>query len=150
MKRWVLCLIFMTLFAVPLAIAADGTFLGKIVDPPANAPDAPGWIFVQGRNHMLRRVEVAHAEVLFGEDIPVSQRHKCNSECLSSGQEVRVTAHQDSDGEWRAKRVEILKIANKTAESSLTSRNTWNLHGFYKFQLAAFSDFCIASPNGEI
>ena len=130
MKRWVLCLFFLTLFAVPSVIAADGTFLGKIVDPPANAPDTPGWIFVQGRNHMLRRVEVAHAEISFGEDVPVSQRRKCSSECLSSGQEVRITAHQDSDGEWRAKRVEILRIANKTSESSLTGKNSADFTGF--------------------
>lgn len=120
----------MTLLVVPSAIAADGTFLGEIVDPPANAPDAPGWIFVQGRNQMLRRVEVAHAEVLFGEDVPVSQRRKCSSECLSSGQEVRVTAHQDSDGEWRAKRVEILKTTNKTAEGSLADENKLEFTSF--------------------
>lgn len=130
MKRWVLCLFFLTLFAVPSAIAADGTFLGKIVDAPANAPDAPGWIFVQGRNHMLRRVEVAHAEILFGEDVPVSDRHKCSSECLSSGQEVRITAHQDGEGEWRAKRVEILKIANKTSESALINQNNAGFTAF--------------------
>lgn len=130
MKCWVLCLIFIALFAVPSAIAADGTFLGKIVDAPANAPDTPGWIFVQGRNHMVRRVEVSQAEIIFGEDIPVSQRRKCGFQCLSSGQEVRVTAHQDRDGEWRAKRVEILKIANKTAESSLTGENSPDFTGF--------------------
>ena len=79
---------------------------------------------------MLRRVEVAHAEISFGEDVPVSQRRKCSSECLSSGQEIRVTAHQDSDGEWRAKRVEILKIANKTAESALTGENSPDFTGF--------------------
>ena len=66
---------------------------------------------------MLRRVDVSHAEVLFGEDVPVDQRHKCTAECLSPGQEVRVTARQDSSGEWQAKRVEILKIASKVAET---------------------------------
>jgi hypothetical protein len=68
---------------------------------------------------MLRRVEVAHAEILFGEDVPVSQRHKCNAECLSPGQEVRITAHQDTAGEWQAKQVEILKTAAKTIETPL-------------------------------
>jgi hypothetical protein len=118
MKCWVLSLAFAMLFAVPSVFAADGTFIGKVVDPPANAPVATGWIFIQGKNNMLRRVEVSHAEILFGEDVPVDQRHKCTSKCLSPGQEVRVTAHQDSSGEWQAKRVEILKIATKMAETA--------------------------------
>jgi len=117
MKCWVLSLAFAILIGVPSAFAADGTFVGKVVDPPANAPATTGWIFIQGRNNMLRRVDVSHAEVLFGEDVPVSQRHKCTTECLSPGQEVRVTARQDSSGEWQAKRVEILKIASKVAET---------------------------------
>jgi hypothetical protein len=117
MKCWVLFLALIVLLSVPSAFAADGTFIGKVVDPPANASANTGWIFIQGRNNMLRRVDVSHAEVLFGEDIPVDQRHKCTAECLSPGQEVRVTARQDSSGEWQAKRVEILKIASKVAET---------------------------------
>jgi hypothetical protein len=111
MRCWVLGLAFVMLVGASCALAADGTFLGKVVDPPEGAPVTPGWIFVQGRNNMLRRVEVAHAEILFGEDVPVSQRHKCNAECLTPGQEVRITAHQDTAGEWQAKQVEILKTA---------------------------------------
>ena len=114
---WGLSLAFAMLFGFPSAFAADGTFLGKVIDPPAGAPVASGWIYVQGKNNMLRRVEVAHAVILFGEDVPASQRHKCDSECLSPGQEVRVTAHQDPSGEWQAKQVEILKITSKTAET---------------------------------
>jgi hypothetical protein len=105
---WIPVLIFALLVSSPQLSAADGTFSGKVIDPPANQPLAKGWIFVQGRNRMLRRVEVAHAVVVFGENIPVHQRRKCNAECLSAGDEVRVTARQDSAGEWRAKRVEIL------------------------------------------
>src|SRR5262249_18508972 len=101
---WMLGLIFGLMIAsIPLS-AADGTFRGRVIDPPANAPMLPGWIFVQGRNRMARRVEVAHAVVVFGDDVPSSRRHKCDSDCLSAGQEVRVTARQDSAGEWRAKR----------------------------------------------
>jgi hypothetical protein len=119
MRCWVLGLAFVMLVGASCALAADGTFLGKVVDPPEGAPVTPGWIFVQGRNNMLRRVEVAHAEILFGEDVPVSQRHKCNAECLTPGQEVRITAHQDTAGEWQAKQVEILKTAAKTIETPL-------------------------------
>jgi hypothetical protein len=127
----VLCLAFVMLLGAPCALGADGTFLGKVVDPPAGAPVTPGWIFVQGRNNMLRRVEVAHAEIFFGEDVPVSQRYKCNAECLSPGQEVRVTAHQDTAGEWQAKQVEILKTAAKTIETPLQAET-----------LPFFSHFC--------
>jgi hypothetical protein len=31
-------------------------------------------------------------------------------DCLAAGQVIRVTAEQDRSGEWRAKRVEILKL----------------------------------------
>jgi len=116
---WILVLIFAALLSSPQVSAVDGTFRGKVIDPPANQPVAPGWIYVQGRNRMLRRVEVAHAVVVFGESIPEHQRHKCNADCLSAGQEVRVTARQDSAGEWRAKRVEILYLPTQVAETGL-------------------------------
>jgi hypothetical protein len=115
---WILVLIFALLLSSPQVSAVDGTFRGKVIDPPANLPLAKGWIFVQGRNRMLRRVEVAHAVVVFGDDIPERQRHKCNAECLSAGQEVRVTARQDSAGEWRAKRVEILNMPTEVAKTA--------------------------------
>lgn len=103
------------LLSLPLA-ATEGVFQGKIVDPPNAGVPRAGWIFVQGRNHMLRRVEVAHAEIVFGEQVPVSQRRKCNMDCLAPGQQIRVTAEQDASGEWRAKRVEILELtSNRTA-----------------------------------
>ena len=95
--------------------AVDGTFQGKVIDPPTNQPQAHGWIYVQGHNHALRRVEVSHASIVFSEAVPASQRHKCNMECLSAGQEVRITAEQDRSGEWRAKRIEILRLStNRT------------------------------------
>lgn len=109
------CLAFVLLICSPPASAVDGTFRGKVVDPPVTQPVMPGWIFVQGRNRMLRRVEVSHAVIVFGDEIPASQRHKCNAECLSAGQEVQVTARQDSAGEWRAKRIEILRLPTQVA-----------------------------------
>jgi hypothetical protein len=121
MRCWLCSLALALLFVIPAAFAVDGTFSGKVVDPPANQSSTPGWVFIQGRNHLLRRVEVAHAEILFGEDIPVSQRHKCNAECLSPGQEVRVTAHQDRSGEWHAGQVEILKIGTSDSVTQLTA-----------------------------
>lgn len=103
------CGLLLLILAVPSpAVAAEGIFQGRVIDPPVDEPVAPGWIFVQGRNHLLRRVEVAHAIIVFGQHIPPSQRRKCGPECLEVGQEIRVTADQDSAGEWRARRVEIL------------------------------------------
>lgn len=90
--------------------SAQGMFQGTVIDPPMSEPATPGWIFVQGRNHMLRRVEVAHARIEFGSAVPASQRHSCRMECLEVGQEIRVTANQDKAGEWRAERVEILHL----------------------------------------
>ena len=34
-------------------------------------------------------------------------------ECLTAGLEIRITAEQDNAGEWRAKRVEILKLNSR-------------------------------------
>ena len=99
-------------FLVPVLSATEGTFEGRIVDPAPAQSLPQGWIFVQGRNHMLRRVEITHATVVFGEEIPAASRRKCGPECLEAGQEIRVTAVQDASGEWRAKRVEILRLGN--------------------------------------
>ncbi|HKD83036.1 MAG TPA: hypothetical protein VKH81_25330 [Candidatus Angelobacter sp.] len=123
----VLGLVFALLIAGISLSAADGTFRGRVIEPPDNTPSLPGWIYVQGRNRMLRRVEVAHAVVVFGEGVPSSQRHKCNSECLSAGQDVRVTARQDSAGEWRAKRVEILHLATHVAGANERTASLRNL-----------------------
>ena len=85
------------------------------MDAPPEEPLPKGWIFVQGRNHLLRRVEVAHATVVYGVQVPAAQRRKCGPECLEQGLEIRVTAEQDSAGEWRATRVEILRLATGRA-----------------------------------
>jgi hypothetical protein len=118
---WIMSLAIGLLAGVPIAVATDGTFRGKIAEPPANEHSIKGWIFVEGRNRMLRRVEVAHAEVVYGEEVPASERHHCNSDCLSAGQEVRITASQDPAGEWHAKRVEILRLATPTNQARLKS-----------------------------
>lgn len=89
--------------------AVDGTFQGRVITPPASQPVVRGWIYVEGANHMLRRVEVTHAEIVFAANVPASRKHRCNLDCLRSGQEVRITAEQDGSGEWRAKRVEIVR-----------------------------------------
>lgn len=149
---WVVSLAFGLLLSSPMAFAVDGTFSGKIADPPASEPAVKGWIFVEGRNQMLRRVEVAHAEIVYGEEVPTSsQQHKCNSDCLIKGQEVRITAHQDASGEWRAKRVEILKMTTQTTEKRLRAGSLPNFTSFLaSFEVTNPDDFCIATSTGEI
>lgn len=143
---WILCLIFVLLMScIPLS-AADGTFSGKVIDPPENTPNVPGWIFVQGRNRMLRRVEVAHAVIVFGEEVPSTQHRKCNSDCLTPGQEVRVTAQQDSAGEWRAKRVEILHLATEIAGANQKTASLLNLTPPFSLKGITNSDSCASHP----
>ena len=107
------------------AWTAEGTFRGEVVDPPANQPTAGNWIYIRGGNHMMRRVEISHASVVYGETVPRGQKRKCDSSCLEPGQEVLVTAEVDSSGEWRAKRVEIVKLTTARSDrtSSVTRRN---------------------------
>jgi hypothetical protein len=148
----ILSLAFGLLLSSSVAFAVDGTFTGKIADPPASEPPVKGWIFVEGRNQMLRRVEVAHAEIVYGDEVPTSsQRHNCNSDCLVKGQEVRITAHQDASGEWRAKRVEILKVGVQSTEKRLSAGTLLNFTPFRaSFEVTNTDDFCIATSTGEI
>jgi len=147
----VLSLAFGLLAYAPPASAVDGTFRGKITDPPASEPAVKGWIFVQSRNHMLRRVEVAHAEIVYGEEIPASERHNCNADCLKAGQEVRITAHQDSSGEWRAKLVEILTLTSPAAKTQLKAGSLPNFTDCSpSCQITSPGESCIAPSTGEI
>lgn len=107
---WAVVLIIAMLLLPVAGWCTSGVFQGTVIDPPNADHSIPGWIFVQGRNHMLRRVEVAHAVIEFGGGVPVAQRHSCRMECLEVGQEIRVIANQDKAGEWRAVRVEILHL----------------------------------------
>jgi hypothetical protein len=101
------------LMAVLLNAGTSGSFRGTIVDGPSAAK---GWIYVQGRNGMARRVEIAHAHVAYDEEIPAAERRSRPEEALVVGTEIRVTAEQGSDGEWKASEVEILKPANGREE----------------------------------
>ena len=84
-----------------------GSFRGKIVEGPHAAMEK-GWIYVQARNGMVRRVEISHAQVEYDEEVPAASRPGDPRNAVKAGVEVRVTAEQDSDGEWIASRVEVL------------------------------------------
>ncbi len=110
MKRFgVLQLAMLVAFLLPLSAEISGTFRGVIVHAPTGEP-TQGWIYVAGRNGNLRRAEVSHAQVLYASSVPMRLRAKDASRGLKEGAEVRVTASQDGKGEWRASRVEILKV----------------------------------------
>ncbi len=85
-----------------------GSFRGKIVEGPHAAAEKD-WIYVQARNGMVRRVEISHAQVEYDEDVPAARRSRNPQDGLKAGAEVRITAEQGSDGEWRASAIEILK-----------------------------------------
>ena len=107
-----------------------GRFLaGSSIRPPMR-PAVTGWIFVQGRNHMLRRVEVAHAadRLWRGSSRQPAPQMQCRMP--EPGQEVRITAHQDRAGEWRAKRVEILKTDHPLGETPVKAGTLPNFTHF--------------------
>lgn len=87
-----------------------GSFRGTIVDGPHGAV-GKNWIYVHSRNGMARRVDISHASVSYDESVPTATRLTKPEDALIAGAEVRVTAEQGSDGEWKASRVEILKAA---------------------------------------
>jgi len=92
-----------------LAIAGTpGSFRGTIVDGPHDGA-SKNWIYVQGRNGAARRVNISRARVSYDESVPTAARLAKPEGALTAGAEVRVTAEQGSDGEWKASRVEILK-----------------------------------------
>ena len=106
------CALLCAIFALSIAgnAGTPGSFRGTIVDGPHSIA-GEHWIYVQGRNGMARRVEVSHARVTYDEGVPTETRLPKAEDALTSGAEVRVTAEQGSDGEWKATRVEILKMA---------------------------------------
>jgi|SRR5919204_1948157 hypothetical protein len=112
MKRRVAAGLFLVLALVPYLAATPGTFRGRIVEAPAGK-EHEGWLYIQGRNKMLRRVALASAVVVYSDQVPSHLREKLPADALFAGTEVRVTAEQDESGEWRALRIEILKVGER-------------------------------------
>lgn len=103
---WIVSLIFG--LTVVVSAGTPVSFRGTIVDGPHDA-HGKNWIYVQSKNGMARRVEISHAEISYDEDVLAADRVPRPEKALIAGAEVRVTAEQGSDGEWRASSVEILK-----------------------------------------
>ncbi len=98
----------MLLLSAAALAGTPGSFRGVIVNGP-EAERHEGWIFVKGKNGMLRRVEIAKATVAYDDTYPTEKRVQSPRVALKPGIEVRVTASQGTDGEWHAIRVEIME-----------------------------------------
>src|SRR5689334_8379109 len=104
--------------------AVPGSFRGVIV----RGPDThPGWIWVKGANGMLRKVGVEGARVVYDTAVPDGDRERQPELSIKSGAEIRVTANQDNDGEWRASKIEILKIKSAEPVIEPSRRNMDNV-----------------------
>lgn len=87
-------------------------FLGVVVPAPAGQTD---WLYLEGRNHLVRRVALGSAPIVYGDEVRNQQRR--SKPVLSEGTEVRVKAEQDGEGEWRAVRIEIIRPAPPRVEA---------------------------------
>ena len=92
------------------AFAANGSFTGQVVNGP-NVDSNKKWVFIQGPRGPVRRVDIHDAKVSFGSEVKKQDRAAKPEDAVREGAEVRVTASQDGDGEWKASSVEIVKAA---------------------------------------
>jgi hypothetical protein len=93
--------------AMILWAQTPGTFRGVVIHGPEITP---GWMFLKSANGQVRRVGISRAQVVYSETVPAKQRQTMPALSIASGAEVRVTAEQDQDGEWRAIKIEILNL----------------------------------------
>ncbi len=102
-------LLFLLVF-VAAAVAAAGSFTGQVVNGP-NLDTTKKWVFIQGPRGPVRRVDVSGAKITFS---PSAKKHAKDTrpeDAIHEGAEVRVTASQDGEGEWKATAIEIVKVA---------------------------------------
>ena len=96
------------LFIVPLMAAnTSGVFRGVLVESP-KGEQANGFLYLRARNGSMRKVETSKAQVAFDDSVPKEQQMGAPSDALKPGADVRITAEQASDGEWRASRIDIM------------------------------------------
>jgi hypothetical protein len=107
MIRRALTVVMIWVISLTLIAGTPGSFRGVLVEGPTSSR-ADGWVFVKGKNGLLRKVEIKRADVRYEESFPEEKRKRTPKAALKPGIEVRVTATQGSDGEWHASQVEIV------------------------------------------
>ena len=112
-----------------LLSATPGSFRGVIV---RGQEDSPGWIWVKGANGLLRKVGVNGAQVVYDDAVPRGDRQRQPQMSMKLGAEIRVTADQDGDGEWRASKIEILKLKSAEPVIEPSRRNMDNVRSTFR------------------
>ncbi len=98
-----------------------GVFRGVIIHGPEIEP---GWMYLKSANGQVRKVGISRAQVVYSDSVPAKERQKMPERSIVTGADVRVTAEQDKDGEWRATKIEILSLhAKPVVEPSERSDN---------------------------
>ncbi len=93
---------------LPLGAAnTPGVFRGVVVENPQGEAST-SFIFLRARTGSVRKVEMSKAVIAYDETVPKEQQGQNPSAALKPGADVRVTAEQESDGEWHASRIDIL------------------------------------------
>ncbi len=110
-----LFLLVVLFFSSLLIAQTAGSFRGIIVDGTHSAAGKT-WIYVQSPNGMARRVDISHASVSYDASVPAASRGRSPENALTAGVEVRVIAEEGTNGEWRARRVEILKRQSEASQ----------------------------------
>ena len=103
-------LLAMMFFVVPLMSAnTSGVFRGVLVENP-HSEQGTGFVYLRARNGSMRKVETSKAQVAFDESVPKEQQVGAAADALKPGADVRITAEQESDGEWHATRIDIMSM----------------------------------------
>jgi hypothetical protein len=100
--------LFSVMLLTVLAMATDGTFSGQVVNGPA-LDGKQKWIYVQAAKGRTRRVDISSAKLHISSHTPSKDRAGRPEDVIREGMRVRVTATQDTDGEWKASEIEILE-----------------------------------------
>jgi hypothetical protein len=131
MGRRLLSLVWM-LVAIPVWAGPVGMFQGELMGSPQ-----AGWLYVKGRNGMLRRVELGKARILYGRAVPLERRDPNPTDELIKGAVVKVTAEQGADGEWRAREVVLVHLGSRGGAKEQSSAR---LNGLNRAIRAKMSD----------
>lgn len=105
----------------PGMAGSPGSFAGTVVKGPEPSDT---WVYVEGRNHNVRRVYVSGAKISYDADVPDSQRQTPVPQTLPAGIRIRVTADQDQAGEWRATEIKILETSTPTEKKKSAAPTT--------------------------